>query len=146
MSDYFDKFVCGEDGLGELAKRIATTLKNETPYTVWLQARMGAGKTALVRHILWELGHDKNIPVVSPTYTIMNEYQIKRDWYAHVDFYRADHRFSLDELGLTDVREFAGVFIEWPQVPPEDMTLLPTHVIEIEHLSDNTRGYTFKKV
>jgi tRNA threonylcarbamoyl adenosine modification protein YjeE len=104
---------------------------------------MGAGKTAFVRAFLYHLGLTTRTPVVSPTYTIMNEYKIGVDWYAHLDLYRADARFSLDELGVRDVRAYKGIFVEWPEQGGESETLPATHILQIAHEGPDRRRYTF---
>ena len=118
-------------------------LEKHGQYTLWLCGDMGAGKTSLVRAYLYSLGLSEKTPVVSPTYTIMNEYRVQNDWYAHLDLYRADDRFSLDELGIHDVRTFKGTFVEWPEQAGEAESLPPTHKILIETDNPDERRYTF---
>lgn len=125
-----------EEGLPALAGRIAALMSQQKPFVLWLEGPMGAGKSTLTRHILWALGLDPRIPVVSPTYTLMNEYEINGEWFAHLDFYRADQFFSMDELGLEGVRSYAGVFIEWPQAPHSSQQLPPTLRMTITPSSD----------
>ena len=48
-------------------------------------------------------------------------------------------------LGFTIVIDyFAGIFIEWPEIPLASETLLPTHVLHITADSDDTRRYHFE--
>ncbi len=114
------------------------------PYVVWLQGEMGAGKTSLVRSFLYSLGLPAHTPVVSPTYTLMNEYKIGSRWYAHLDLYRADARFSMDELGVRDVRSYHGMFIEWPKQAGELELIEATHILSIEPESELSRLYSLK--
>jgi tRNA threonylcarbamoyladenosine biosynthesis protein TsaE len=116
--------------------------RNES-YTLWLCGEMGAGKTSLVRALLYSMGLPEKTPVVSPTYTIMNEYKIGQHWYAHLDLYRASRGFSLDELGVHDIRPFRGLFVEWPEEAGEAEMLPPTHKIYIEPHGATARKYTF---
>lgn len=118
--------VLSEDGLIPFAQKLAAFLQTQKNFVLWLEGPMGAGKSTLTRHVMWALGLDTRIPVVSPTYTIMNEYQIQGRWYAHLDFYRAERSFSMDELGLEGHHEYSGVFVEWPEAPPELERLTPT--------------------
>ena len=133
--------------LGEADPQLLALLKAEleplSTYTLWLCGEMGAGKTSLVRNYLYSLGLSERTPVVSPTYTIMNEYRIEKDWYAHLDLYRASQGFSLDELGIHDVRPFKGILVEWPEQAGEAEMLPPTHKIFIETISMDKRSYTF---
>ena len=89
-----------KSGLAEVeafGKELAESL-GSGPFVVWLDGPLGAGKTSLVGAIMRGFGLDSRVPVTSPTYTIMNEYRINGKWYAHLDLYRADATFSLEEL------------------------------------------------
>ena len=57
-------------------------------------------------------------------------------WFAHMDLYRAEEEFSMDEIGVRDTREYHGFFIEWPEVPSEEETIRPTHKLEIKYSED----------
>jgi tRNA threonylcarbamoyl adenosine modification protein YjeE len=120
--------------------------QQEGPFVLWLDGEMGAGKTTFVRHLLKSIGLNPNIPVVSPTYTLMNEYEIAGNWYAHIDFYRANAAFSLAEMGILDAREFKGIFIEWPETPPEGQNISPTHLLQIRPDGDEARRYRLEKI
>ncbi len=134
--------VLGE-GDPTLLALLKAELESRASYTLWLCGEMGAGKTSLVRSYLYSLGLSEKTPVVSPTYTIMNEYRIDQDWYAHLDLYRASKGFSLEELGIHDVRPFKGILVEWPEQAGEAETLPPSHKIFIDTISMDKRSYTF---
>jgi tRNA threonylcarbamoyladenosine biosynthesis protein TsaE len=78
-----------------------------------LQGPLGAGKTTFVRHLLRALGVDGRIK--SPTYTVMEPYEVKGLAISHFDFYRfADPREWAD-AGLRDVFAAPGLKLsEWP--------------------------------
>ena len=118
---------------------ILAFLLQSDPFCVFIKAPMGSGKTTLVSHMLRGHGLDPKMPVVSPTYTIVNDYEVNGDWFAHMDFYRAGPGFSLQELGVLDSRRYRGLFVEWPEIPPEDLELEPTHDISISFVSEDTR-------
>lgn len=131
----------------ELLRVIQEELKRTPAFVLWLQAEMGAGKTSFVRSFLYRMGLPLNTPVVSPTYTIMNEYCIGEDWYAHLDLYRADAQFSLDEIGVLDTRVFRGIFVEWPEQAGPLQLLPATHSLHIEMAaSSEQRFYTFEQL
>lgn len=134
--------ICGEADQ-KLLELLRQELEPLQQYTLWLCGEMGAGKTSLVRAFLYSLGLSDRTPVVSPTYTIMNEYKVGNDWYAHLDLYRASQGFSLDELGVNDIRPFKGILVEWPEQAGEAEMLPPTHKIFIETISMEERSYTF---
>lgn len=131
------------EGDESLLRLLKDELESRDSYTLWLCGNMGAGKTSLVRAFLYSLGLPDKTPVVSPTYTIMNEYRIAEKWYAHLDLYRAQAGFSLDELGIHDIRPFYGTFVEWPEEAGEAEMLPPTHKIYIEPHGTDFRRYTF---
>ena len=134
------KVIVPESEIQKIVEVLDQNLKS--PFVIWMKGEMGSGKTTLVRHFLRSKGLSEDTPVVSPTYTIMNEYQIGKQWYAHLDLYRAEDTFSLDEIGVKDTREYSGIFVEWPETPPEDETLKPTHIIQIAYAEDgNARSY-----
>lgn len=116
------------------------------PFVLWLQGDMGAGKTSFVRHFLYHEGLSERTPVVSPTYTIMNEYQIGSEWFAHLDLYRADEFFSLNELGVHDARPYRGLFVEWPEQGGPGEVLQATHVLRIEPDGWERRLYTLTRI
>ena len=95
--------------------------------TMYLRGELGAGKTTLVRGILRALGHQG--PVRSPTYALVEVYELSRLHFHHFDFYRfhdprewidAGFRESFDGRNLT--------VIEWPEkagdlLPPADVEI-----------------------
>ena len=136
---------CGEDDLPKFIEQVEKEL-GSSAFVIWLQAEMGAGKTFFVRQFLRQRGLSESMPVVSPTYTIMNEYKIDQDWYAHLDLYRAEEDFSLDELGVQD-RSYHGVFLEWPEAPSESQQIKPTHILKIDYDDDfDFRNYSFEQI
>jgi len=117
-----DYHVDAISGIGlEVANILRYHLINHERFCIWLKGEMGAGKTTLTREIFYGLGLPKNTPVLSPTFTYMNEYKIDGDWYQHGDFYRlmtssASERrgqegLVIDEFSLRDPK---GIFLEWP--------------------------------
>ena len=78
---------------------------------IFLHGDLGAGKTTLVRGLLRALGHPGRVP--SPTYTLVEPYELGRLSLKHLDLYRIADPAELEYLG---VRELSGtVIIEWPE-------------------------------
>lgn len=145
QKELFNKIVRFND-LQESADQIMSILMSYNPFCAFVQAPMGRGKTTLVSHMLRGYGLDSKTPVVSPTYTIVNDYHIQDEWFAHMDFYRAGPGFSLAELGVLDCRPYRGMFVEWPEIPSEDESLDPTHEIEIHWVDETTRSFIVRAV
>ena len=113
---------------------------------VYLHGDLGAGKTTLVRGLLKALGHPGRVP--SPTYTLVEPYELRGRELKHLDLYRIADPEELEFLG---VREMDGVvLIEWPErgehfLPAPDMSCRLSVVaegrgLEIEGVTERGRG------
>ncbi|ROO29130.1 tRNA (adenosine(37)-N6)-threonylcarbamoyltransferase complex ATPase subunit type 1 TsaE [Salinisphaera japonica] len=106
---------------------LAETLQ-ETPHgvVISLSGELGAGKTELVRATIQALGHDG--PVVSPSYTLIEPYELCHRTARHMDLYRLGDPEELEYLGIRDIEAMDLVFIEWAErgagyLPPIDLEL-----------------------
>ena len=81
--------------------------------TVELEGPLGAGKTTFVRHLLRALGVQGRIK--SPTYAVLEPYEVGGLAVSHLDFYRFEHAREWDDAGLRDVFGAPGLKLaEWP--------------------------------
>jgi len=101
----------------------------ETACLILLQGELGAGKTTLVRGLLRAAGHAG--PVPSPTYTLVEPYEIDGTRLFHLDLYRIADAEELEYLGWRDI-EGAISLVEWPERAPElaaraDLVIRLTH-------------------
>lgn len=95
-----------------LGARLAGALRRGDLLT--LKGELGAGKTTLSRGILRALGHDG--PVPSPTFTLVQHYEIAGLELAHFDLYRLADRDEISELGFEDALRDGVVLVEWPDI------------------------------
>jgi tRNA threonylcarbamoyladenosine biosynthesis protein TsaE len=117
-------------GLEELRRFAASLAASLAPGQVWLlRGDLGAGKTTLVREVCAALGVARH-KVVSPSFTLLQEYEGGRLPVVHVDLYRLDAGRGLDSLGLEEqfARTDSVMFIEWPdsagdRIPPWALSL-----------------------
>jgi tRNA threonylcarbamoyladenosine biosynthesis protein TsaE len=92
-----------------LGQRLAALLRPGD--VVVLDGELGTGKTVIAKGIAVGLGIEE--PVVSPTFTVVREYDAPTPL-VHVDVYRLDHVQELHDLGFDDlVGEEAVTVVEW---------------------------------
>ena len=91
---------------------------------VTLSGDLGAGKTTFARAMIRYLADNPNIPVPSPTFTLIQTYELPRFPVVHADLYRLEGPGELAELGFDDLPKDAVVLLEWPDraagfLPPD---------------------------
>jgi tRNA threonylcarbamoyl adenosine modification protein YjeE len=85
---------------------------------VFLYGEMGVGKTTFVKYLINGFQKENNeiiTEVTSPTFNILNEYQIKKIKINHYDLYRLNSADELKNLNLFDDKLNSITLIEWPQ-------------------------------
>ncbi len=91
-------------------------------------APMGAGKTTLISQICKQLGVQD--AVSSPTFAIMNQYEVNNKTIYHMDWYRLEDEAEAIRTGVEAALDDADLcFIEWPEKAPG---LLNEHTIKLE--------------
>jgi tRNA threonylcarbamoyladenosine biosynthesis protein TsaE len=120
----------------------AQLVQNYAAHSVWVfQAPMGAGKTTLIAAIGKAMGIQQGMS--SPTFSIMNEYEVKGKLIYHMDWYRLENAAEARQAGVEAAMEEADLsLVEWPEKAPN---LVPEHavVFNIEFIDpDQRRIYT----
>jgi len=114
--------VSDEEALAGFVTDIACAL--EPGDLVTLSGDLGAGKTTFARALIRYLAADPAIEVPSPTFTLIQTYELPRFTLAHADLYRLSGAAELAELGFDDLPENTVVLLEWPDraaglLPPD---------------------------
>ncbi len=134
---HYRLFLADEEATESLAKRLAKAifpdlssgyepnLSNFSGARIYLQGDLGAGKTTFVRAFLRALGVTGRIK--SPTYTLLESYNVSRLYLYHFDFYRFTDSGEWQEAGFEEqLLDQAVVLVEWSekaneQLPPADL-------------------------
>ncbi len=95
------------------------------PLLIFLHGNLGAGKTTFVRGFLQGLGHSGKVK--SPSYNLVEIYELPKKIIYHFDFYRIQVPQELDFIGIQDYWQETSIFlVEWPEkgthlLPPADL-------------------------
>jgi tRNA threonylcarbamoyladenosine biosynthesis protein TsaE len=121
-----------EQEMLDAGKQLASTLKAGT--LVFLVGDLGAGKTTLVRGVLRGMGYSGIVK--SPTYNLVESYQLGDQLVFHFDLYRLMDTEELEYMGIRDYLNDESIcFIEWPD---KGAGLLPEPDMLIEIIINNT--------
>jgi tRNA threonylcarbamoyladenosine biosynthesis protein TsaE len=132
-----------------MGKQIAKIVKSELNQgiVVYLNGDLGAGKTTITRGFVQGMGHVGHVK--SPTYTLVEPYDLKEWQVYHFDLYRLADPEELEFMGIRDYfNENCCCFIEWPEkgtglLANADITINMVYQGEqrvVEFQSHNTRG------
>jgi len=146
VTSSFSMVLPDEHATQRLAVDIANSL--EPGDLVTLSGDLGAGKTAFARALIRYLAGDPTIEVPSPTFTLMQGYELPRFALVHLDLFRLSGPAELAELGFDDPPEGAVVLIEWPDraaglLPADrlDVALTLAPKLKLEFRQARVTGY-----
>jgi tRNA threonylcarbamoyl adenosine modification protein YjeE len=110
---------------------------------VTLSGDLGAGKTTFARALIRTLAGDQTVEVPSPSFTLVQSYELPRFPLVHADLYRLAGAAELSELGFDDVPENAVVLMEWAD---RAAGLLPADRFDITFMLKPAQGPQAREV
>ena len=117
-----------ENKTEELAKKLSKKLK--TGNIVFFYGEMGVGKTTFIKYLINIIQKENKLEqteVTSPTFNLLNEYQINKININHYDLYRLKSAQELKNLELFENSKSLITLIEWPQIIKDK----PENLIEL---------------
>ena len=132
MQYSFNLALNNEEDTQNLAQILA---QHFTTGVVYLIGDLGAGKTTLTRYFLHSLGHQG--AVKSPTYTLVEPYNIQGKDIFHFDLYRLNDPYELELMGIRDYLDTPNALFlfEWPSKGGDEIPQ-PELIINIEKSED----------
>ena len=109
--------ISSEETTKELAKELTRYLKGGE--IIYLYGEMGVGKTTFVRHLINQFQKNKKLhitEVTSPTFNLLNEYDINDLVIKHYDLFRLKDESEITNLDLFENNQSTITLIEWPQL------------------------------
>ena len=100
----------------ELSKKFSKILRKGD--TVFFHGEIGVGKTTFIRHLINNLQKDNNLnltEVTSPTFNLVNEYDVGSFIIQHYDLYRLTNNAEIKNIGLLENYKEILTLIEWPE-------------------------------
>ena len=105
------------DHLNLISKKISNHLSKKD--CIFLIGEIGVGKTTLTRNLINNLQEEKDLKpteVLSPTFNLLYEYDIKDFKIMHYDLYRIEESKELNHLGIFSDEHDTIKIIEWPDL------------------------------
>ena len=125
----------------ELAKEFTKYLKGGE--FIFLYGEMGVGKTTFVKYFINEYQKINNLTqteITSPTFSLLNEYQVKDIRIKHYDLFRINRKEDINNLDIFEKDNKLITLIEWPQLiaDKQDMKFITLTFNYLNQLNDRT--------
>ena len=125
----------------ELAKEFTKYLKGGE--FVFLYGEMGVGKTTFVKYFINEYQKINNLTqteITSPTFSLLNEYQVKDIRIKHYDLFRINRKEDINNLDIFEKDNKLITLIEWPQLiaDKQDMKFIALTFNYLNDLNDRS--------
>ena len=125
----------------ELAKEFTKYL--EGGEFVFLYGEMGVGKTTFVKYFINEYQKINNLTqteITSPTFSLLNEYQLKDIRIKHYDLFRINREEDINNLDIFEKDNKLITLIEWPQLiaDKQDIKFITLTFNYLNDLNDRT--------
>ena len=125
----------------ELAKEFTKYLKGGE--FVFLYGEMGVGKTTFVKYFINEYQKKNNLTqteITSPTFSLLNEYQVKDIRIKHYDLFRINRKEDINNLDIFEKDNKLITLIEWPQLidDNQDIKFIALTFNYLNDLNDRT--------
>ena len=120
--------ISSEKKTEELAKEFTKKLK--PGHIVFIYGEIGVGKTTFVRYLinqLQKMNKLKETEVLSPTFNLLNEYEIGQIKISHYDLFRLKKKDEIKNLDIFDDVSKKITLIEWPQL----ISQRPKNLVEL---------------
>ena len=108
--------ISAENNTAKLAKKFTKYLKKGD--VVFLYGEIGVGKTTFVRHLINNFQNNNNLllsEVPSPTFNLLNEYEIKDLIIQHYDLFRLKNADETKNIGLLEIKTEVITLVVWPE-------------------------------
>ena len=122
--------ISSEDSTKELAKDLIHRLKGGE--IIYLYGEMGVGKTTFVKYFINQYQENNNLSiteVTSPTFNLLNEYQLNNIVIKHYDLFRLKDKLEIHNLDLFEDDKNIITLIEWPQLIDKEQSIKTINLI-----------------
>ena len=133
--------ITSERSTKELAQKFSENLTGGE--FIFLYGEMGVGKTTFVKYFINEFQKINNLPlteITSPTFSLLNEYQVKDMRIKHYDLFRINRKEDINNLDIFEKDNKLITLIEWPQLiaDKQDIKFITLTFNYLNQLNDRT--------